>query len=404
MKFIIAALLILFASFADIFLFRVGIIPVQPSYFLIPVFIVICAIRYSIKDIFDLFRSHSSKFFFVIILFSIIYSAFSPASQDVIITELVLNVLTLIIYIFTVHFFRSEDAKLGFIVLFVSFVVLSGSLFYDFFIGLPKFSINLEQMARKGGFGDNPNRAASALKFLALCVLVYLQHSNVKRTFFIFAMVVSVFLTFSRGGIISVILIIILGTANNWNSGIQINPSQLFKSVFKLVFVFAGLFLILNILSVVIKENVPAFTRGSAGERLDMFTGQTQNSSTIQEVSSSEARGELVFKYVDLFVKNPLGYGTGFTTDQRFNALNTHNQFLFFAVNFGFLALIIYLYYFWYGLRLSFKSNHFYVLIFIILLFFEGFITHQFFFNRPIIISLAFFDSLIYKKLIDKST
>lgn len=402
MKYILAVLLILFASFSDMFLFLVGVIPFQPSSFLIPLFIIISIVTYSIKDFFDLFKSHTSMLFIAFILFSVIYSAFSPASQEVIVMEIALNVITFMLYIFTVQFFRSENKKLGVLVLFISFIILSGSLFYDFFIGLPKFNVSLEEMVRKGGFGGNPNRTASGLKFLALCILAYLYHSKSKRSIFILLMVVSVFFTFSRGGILSIVLILIMGTANNWNSKIQINPLQLFKSVFSMVFLFASLFLILNLLSVVIKENVPAFSRGSAGERLDMLTGQSKKNTVEYEVNLEGSRSDLLLKYSSLFAENPLGYGTGYTTDKTFNPLNTHNQYLYYAVNFGFLAILVYLMYFAYGIKLTLKFDQFYYLIFIVLLLFEGFVTHNIFVNKSVLITLAFFDSLIYKKQPEK--
>ena len=94
---------------------------------------------------------------------------------------------------------------------------------------------------------------------------------------------------------------------------------------------------------------------------------------------------------------NPLGYGTGFGTDKRFNKLNSHNYYLSIGVDLGIIAVILYLVYLSYGLNLSFKKDQFYYLIFVILLFFEGFLSHRIYDERAILISLAFFDSLLYK-------
>ena len=218
MRYLLAILIILFASFSDIFLFRIGIVPVEPSRFLVPLFLVVSVIKYPLKDLMDIPKSHSFKFFAFVLVISILYSFFSKAQTDIIITDIVLNLLTLLLYVFVVHFFRTENKKLVFLVVFISFLILSGSLFYDFFIGLPKFSKDLEEMVRKGGFGENPNQAASAMKFLSLCVLVFLQDSKSKRILFIAAMVISVFLTFSRSGVLSVILILMLGTSNSWSN------------------------------------------------------------------------------------------------------------------------------------------------------------------------------------------
>ena len=397
MKYFIAVLLILFATFTDIFLFRIGIIPWQPSSFLIPLFFVVGVLRYPLVDLIDIFKSHSFKLFSIILFFSIVYSVISTAPFAIIKLDIVLNLITLLLYVFMVQFFRAENKNLVFLVIFLSFVILSGSVWYDFFIGIPKFSVNLEDMVRKGGFGENPNQAASSIKFLALCVFVYLENSKMKRTLFVIAMVVSVFLTFSRSGLISVILIIMLGTANNWSAKFKISSSVVFKSLFKMAFLFTGLYFILIILAGIVRENVPAFTRGAAGERIDLLLGKSKKSAISEDVGSG-GRGDLLFKYLDDFKNNPFGYGTGFSDDERINYLNTHNYYLYLAVNFGVLALILYLVYIVYGLKLSIRMDQFYYLIFIVLIIFEGMVTHHIFFNRSMLLCLAFFDSLIYTK------
>ena len=92
-----------------------------------------------------------------------------------------------------VQFFRTESKIIVFLSIFLSFVVLSSSVWYDYIVGLPKFTKAAEEMIRKGGFGENPNQAASAMKFLGLCVLVFLQSVKAKRILFIIALLVSVF-------------------------------------------------------------------------------------------------------------------------------------------------------------------------------------------------------------------
>ena len=71
MKYLIAILLILFASYADIFLFRIGVVPFQPSSFFIPLFLGVCIVKYPVLDYIDLFKSHSFIVFTVILFFSI---------------------------------------------------------------------------------------------------------------------------------------------------------------------------------------------------------------------------------------------------------------------------------------------------------------------------------------------
>jgi hypothetical protein len=402
MKYLIAVLLILFASYADIFLFRVGIIPLQPSSFLIPLFLVVCLVRYSILDFWDLFKSHSFKIFAAILFFSIVYAAISPASSTVITTRISLDIITVFIYIFSVQFFRFEERWLVFLVMFFAFLTLAGSVWYDFIFGLPKYNIKLAEAVRKGGFGENPNQAASGIKFLALGVLVFLSKLKTKKNLFIALMVISVFLTFSRSGLISVVLILIFGTANSWNTKLKITTPVLFKSFFKMAILFTGLYLGLILFAGIIKDNFPAFTRGAAGDRIDLLTGKSKGNVTTEDMDSGGGRGSLLFMYIDKFMQNPLGHGTGYTDDRRLAQLNTHNYYLFLAINFGFLALSLYLIYLWKGFQLALKQNQFYYIIFLALLFFEGFISHSIYQERSLLISLAFFDSLIYKKSIEQ--
>ncbi|WP_225036346.1 O-antigen ligase family protein [Winogradskyella sp. SM1960] len=403
MKYIIAFLLILFASFADIFLFRIGIIPVQPSELLIPLFFVVCIIKYPIIDMLDIVKSHTFKLFAVLLFLTIVYSAVSTAPYEKIITQIVLNIFTLVMYVFVVHFFRTEDKKFVLLVVFSAFTVLALSVWYDYIIGLPKFTEALEGMARKGGFGENPNQASSALKFLALCVLVYLQTNKTQRLLFIIIMIMSVFMTFSRSGIISIILILILGTANNWGSQFKINPLSLFKSSFKMIFMFFFLFVGLVFFAGIIKREFPELAKGAMADRIDLLTGQSEGNVIAEDVGSGGGRGDLFLKFLDKFIKNPLGYGTSHTSDMRYTTHNTHNQYLYYAVNLGFIALLIYFIYLAVSVNLSIKNDQFYYLIFIVLLMFEGLVAHSIFFNRCMLISLAFFDSLIYRKSINQT-
>lgn len=397
MKYLIAILLILFATFVDIFLYRISIVPVEPSHFLIPLFFIVCAFKYPIEDLFDIFKSHTFKLFTIILILSVIYSAVSSAPPKLIISEIVLNIFSLLIYAFTVHFFRTEKKSIVFITVLLSFIILSLSVWYDYFFGLPKFTKAAEEMLRKGGFGENPNQAASAMKFLALCVLFFLQNNKGKKTLFIIAMVVSIFMTFSRSGIISVILILVLGTANGWSSKFHLNPTILFKSFFRMIILFSMLYLGLLLFAGVIKSQFPELGRGAMGERIDLLLGKS-DVNIIEEDLSSGGRGDLLIEYTNKFKINPFGHGTAHTSDRRYSTHETHNYYLHLAVNLGLIALLTYLIYLTFSIKLSLQANQFYYLIFIILIIFEGFVTHNLFFNRSILICLAFFDSLVYKK------
>lgn len=398
MKYLIGFLLVIIASYADIFLYRIGIAPAEPSKFFIPLLLVLCAIRYSKLRILDLLKSHSFLFLLGIFLISILYAVFSPADRETINRDIFLNLITLLLYIFSVEFFRTESRKLVLMVLLFSFLSIALSVVYDFLIGLPRTNQKLIDAVRKGGFGENPNQAASAIKFLAFGTLVFFQNNKKYRLLIILPMILAIFLTMSRSGIISAVLIIILGTSNSWQKNFQLTIPNLLKNSFKMVFLFATLFITLVLLSDVIKQNFPAFTRGAAGERLDLLTGKSKKGIISEDVGSGGGRGDLLFKYFDEFKTKPLGYGTGYTATRKFNKLNTHNYYLFLAVNYGIIALIMYLIYLSFGMSLSINENQFYYLIFIILIVFEGLISHSIFFERALLISLAFFDSLIYKR------
>lgn len=386
----------MFGSFADIFLFKMGIIPVQPSSFVIPFFLVICAIKYPVIEILEIFRSHTFKIFAIFIFFSIVFASISPAASNIIVEEIVLNIITILLYLYMVQFFRTESKFLVFLACFGAFSVLAISLWYDYFVGLPKFSLATEQMVRKGGFGENPNQAASALKFLALTVLIFLQNNKFNRILFIVVMVLSVFMTFSRSGIISVILILILGTSNGWLPKFNINPQKFFQSIFKMILLFGSLYIVLVMLVGVLRNEFPELARGAMGNRIDLLLGRSEGSVIAEDMGSGGGRGDLLFKFLDDVKKHPLGYGTAYSSDQRFNPLNTHNIYIFLAVNFGVIAFLLYLLYLIKSVQLSFTNNQFYYLIFIVLLMFEGLVTHHLFYNRSILITLAFFDSLIY--------
>ncbi|WP_340155443.1 O-antigen ligase family protein [uncultured Winogradskyella sp.] len=398
MKYLLGLLLVLFASYADIFLFRVNVVPLEPSMFLIPLFIVIGFLKYSITDMYDILKSHTFRFFAFITLLTILYSVFTKASEEVIITEISLNFITLLLYIIAVHFFRTESKPLVTTVIIVGLLLCGGSVVYDLMFGLPNQSLKLAQSVRKGGFGENPNQAASGIKFLALCALVLIWNKKYARFFVLTFLLITVFVTFSRSGLVSVFFILALGAINNWSNQFQKNPVAMILSFFKLIVLFIFIAISLVVLANVIRANFPQFTRGEAGKRLDLLTGQSE-ASNISSDAIEGGRGTLLLEYFDEFKQNPLGLGTGYSSDKKANGgkLNTHNYYLYLAVNLGFLALLLYIIFNAYNIRLAFKHNQFYYLIFTLLFFLEGFFTHSIFHERSILVCLAFFDSQIYK-------
>lgn len=399
MKYILGLLIVLFTSYSDIFLFRIGIVPVEPSMFLIPLFIFLGFIKYSVTGLIEIFTTHTFRFFGFITFLSIVYAAFSNARSEVIITEIALNFITLFMYLIAIQFFRTESKQLVTVVMVLGLLVCGGSVLYDFFVGLPNYSMKLANSVRKGGFGENPNQAASGIKFLALGALVLVHKSKYFKFFIIAFMLLAVFMTFSRSGLVSVFFILVFGAINNWSDKFQKDPRALFISLFKLLILFFVIYVSLIALSNVIRANFPQFTRGEAGKRLDLLTGQSEKSN-ISSDAIEGGRATLLLDYFIEFKQNPLGLGTGYSTDKTANGgkLNTHNYFIYLAINLGFIAFVCFLIYLAYNARVAFKYDQFYYLIFAILFFLEGFFTHTLFHERPIILCLAFFDSLIYTR------
>lgn len=388
----------MFASYSDIFLYRIGIIPVQPSMFLIPLFLGLFFLYYSPKRYLDILNSHTFIFIFFILVLKILYSIPSQADGAIIEEEIVRQIMTLLLYMTAVHIFRTAPKKDIYLFFIASIILLAGSVWYDFFIGLPKYNLDLAQSLRKGGFGENPNQSSSGIKFLCLGFLFLLNKKVLARNTLVFFMVSSIFLTFSRSGIVSVILILALGTLNSWNIELKIDPIKQSKNIFKIIILFVTLYGALLIFADYIRTEVPAFTRGAAGERMDLLLGQSD-----QVIMESNDDGELsrfgLFKrYLNDFFDNPLGYGTGFTADKAFNPLKTHNYYLYHAVNFGVFALLAYLFYLIKNINIGWKQKNSYYFLFGILLMLEGFFSHSILIERAILISVAFFDSLVYKR------
>ncbi|MBO3116904.1 O-antigen ligase family protein [Winogradskyella sp. DF17] len=400
MRYILGVIIIILASYSDIFLFRMGLLPSSPAYTIIPVFIALSFMTFPLTDILDIFRSHTFKMLALVLIFSLIYTAITRAKLAVILEKVTLNTITIFLYVLCVQFFRTSSSNLSIMVMVSAFFILGGSVVYDMFIGLPKRSLELAMSVRKGGFGENPNQAASGIKFLALAALVFLT-DKIKLKYIVIAfMVVSVFLTFSRSGLVSVVFILGLGALNNWDYQFKFTPVTIVQRSVKLVILFVVLFIALVGIGNIVRANFPAFNRGEAGKRLDLLTGNSKTKNVSKQAFEG-GREVLLAIYWNEFKKNPLGYGTGYSSDKSANnnKLNTHNYYLYLAVNFGFVALLCYLVYVLYNIRVSIKYDQFYYLIFSILFILEGFFTHSIFYYRPIIVCLAVFDSQVYKTL-----
>lgn len=395
-------LLVLFASYADIFLFRRGIVPVTPAYFLIPLFIILFIVNNNPLNYLSLTRSHSFQFFAGLVVLSIVYATISNAQPDVILTSIVLNIIALILYLCATHFFRIATSNYVGLFLILAFGTLSASLWYDVLIGLPSPTKLVEGSMRKGGFGENPNTAASGLKFLGFALLFFFRKNKVWRIILVILVFASVLLTFSRGGIISMILIILGLSINGWKEEFNLDTKamllKLFKAVVILIILYGFLYLALEIL----KNEIPEIAQGSLGKRIEQFQGKGANSIINEDDTSNVGRSTLFTKYLTTFLENPWGMGTAFAMDSMLNPVGPHNIYLYYSVEYGLIGLFLYLLFLFRYVYIAIKRNLFYPFLFAILMIFEGLISHNTFEERAILLTIAFFDSMLYPFYLNK--
>jgi hypothetical protein len=266
------------------------------------------------------------------------------------------------------------------------------------FFGLPTSNIKLIGQARKGGFAENPNVAASAVKFLALGLLFLFRKVKTMRIIVLSLAFSSIFLTFSRSGLISILMIMILIIMNEWKVYFNLKVSRYIITAFKMVFILAFFYSVLLVFADFIRAEVPAFREGDASERLDLLTGKGKVEITSKDDNSNYGRKTLVLNYLNDFYSNPFGLGTGYCSDKGINLKNTHNFYLRVAVEFGIVGLLIFIAYIVKSIRLALVSNNFFYFVFILLILFECFTSHFLFQEKPIIIILALMDANLFFK------
>ena len=396
MRLVLTILLVLFASYADIFLYRRGIVPVTPAYFLIPLFMMLFVVANNPLKYLSLTKSHTFQFFAMIVVLSIIYANISIARPGPIITTMVLSVISLLLYWFAVHFFRTVDKRYLGIFLILAFITLSCSLWYDVLKGLPAPTNLVKGNLRKGGFAENPNTAASGIKFLGFALLFYFRKNKLWRNIFLILTVFSVFLTFSRSGIISVVLMTLALLMNNWEEKFNIKGLDVIKKGMKVIFIFGMLYLLIYSLVDILRSEIPELNEGDAAARIDQLLGKGDQTIINQDDNTQFGRNTLLKRYSRVFFENPEGMGTAFASDPMLNLLNTHNYYLYVGVEYGIFGLFAFLLFLFRCIKIGIKKNSFYYLVLGCLLAFEGLISHGMFEERAIILVIAFFDALIY--------
>lgn len=382
----------IFATSLDIYLFNSGVIEYRPAQLLVPLFLGLSLFTYKFERYLIVIKTFTFKLLLIYFILSILYSINSESSSTVIYTDIANKIITLLLYVMTMLFFYKNDEKFIKAFFVLSLMVLGLSIWYDLFFGLGYIQGNL----RKGGFSANPNIGASALKFLGLCLIIVIKNKRV-RLFIFLALASTIFITFSRSGFVSLIILFVLLIINQWEAKFNISSKKVISVVLKTTsLLLVSYFLLFNIANF-IQNQVPEFSQGSVSKRIDLLLFRTDINDIISiDDKSQMGRETAALKFIELFKKNPFGYGSGYAGDVKLNNTNTHNYYLTSAIDFGFIGLLVLIWFFYSGFKSAIKFNYYYYFIFIILLFFECFISHGLFTEKAIIIALAFMDNKLY--------
>nr|WP_321244148.1 O-antigen ligase family protein [uncultured Psychroserpens sp.] len=393
MKYVLLILMVIFVTNLDIYLYHEQIIPYRPASFLLPLFLGLTLVSFNPKAYLKIAKTHSFLFFFAFCILSALYAIQGYSSTEAVLTALTNSLLTLLLYCCSVIVFMKTELRYLRIFLLSCLILLAGSLLFDTFVGLDKLSTEL----RKGGFAVNPNIAASAMKFIGLCLILTYRNNKKVRLIVMMILVSAIFMTFSRSGIIGVIILATFLLINEWKLGYNLQLKSLVFTSFKGAgILFVTYILLLNLAQFVQKE-IPEFSKGDAGQRIDLLLGKTKkNGGLTRDDNSQYGRKQIALRYLDHFMDHPFGSGTGYTSDKLINLKDTHNYYLKAAVEFGIIGLFILLIYIFYGFIISRKYDNFYYMVFTVMLLFECFISHGLFMEKAIIIALAFMDSTLY--------
>lgn len=393
MKYFILLLIVLFTTSLDLYLNKSGVVPLKPSAFFIPLFFLFSLLSYKPTDYFIVFKTHTFKMLLLFFILSIIYSLNTDTTREFLLIDIVNRLITLFLYVFSVLFFENNKSKTTKIMFIISVVVLGLSIWYDTFFNL-EYGIKI---LRKGGFAENPNVGASALKFLGIPLLLLVNNNKLKLIIF-FGILATVFITFSRSGLISLFLIMILMLINEWQPTFNFNAKTLLTTISKTIAILFLSYVVIFNIAKFIQSEIPSFAEGDAGDRIDMLLGEKENNSTFMNADdvSQGGRSSVAKNYLKKFMINPFGYGTGYTSDVTINFTDTHNYYLTVGINYGFIGLLTLFWFIIKSFRLSIINNNYYYFVFICLFCFECFISNGVLSEKALVIVIAFMDQKLY--------
>lgn len=233
-----------------------------------------------------------------------------------------------------------------------------------------------EDVGRSAGFYIDPNNSSGMIA-LGMLFSVELLKPRYRIPFVLLAGI-GVFVTFSRSGILSWLVLSLILTKSN-----IIPQLKLFK-IFIITLVLTVLLSSqLNFIFNSFQVDTSDFLHTKAQQRVEMFTtGDTED-------SSAEERFELVQLSLDLFGEKPLlGHGIGITREWEFK--NTHNMYLVLLVEYGITGAFIIPSFLYAINRNTIPSKHFLNLGFAVFILLWCFFSHRVLYNRPILVLASF--------------
>lgn len=203
--------------------------------------------------------------------------------------------------------------------------------FYQLFIDQSAFGGLVE--GRATGTYLDPNDCANALILGMILTIDLLPKKN--RFPWLLFVGVGVFLTFSRGGMLGWIIVLIMMTLTR-----VISPKKIVLGVITI----GMLFLVATSLGVGWTGDGSSFYSQLDSVALQRVQGITGGSNSVVEDESTAQRAGIAEKGWQMFLERPVfGYGIGSTFDYSITGfpVSTHNTFLLFAAEYGAIGVLI---------------------------------------------------------------
>lgn len=223
----------------------------------------------------------------------------------------------------------------------------------DFFDNGQFFSYDLEGYGvRAAGFYINANVASEAI--LVGMILSYRSVSEKYRIFYMLLCLIGILVTFSRGGILTWIIVVVLSFLFGYN-----------KLKIRLLDVISILSLV-AVVSLVLSNLNNYLDESLVENRVDFISGK-DNINSIKD----DSRYEILNKGLDGFYQSPIFGNGSFDLMRKGDSVLPHNEYVLILDDFGILGIIIYLTL----IYMVFKNTNDWILIIFILIY--AFFTHN---------------------------